>query len=315
MTNYALDDLMAPDEAIIGIDVGGTKTHAVLFAASGPVANSRHSTLTTGIAGIIATLKLVVADVIGHHQSRNLRIRSVGIGIPGMVSTREGTVSHGVNVGLPEANVPLAEMAGREFGVPVFLSNDVTAATLGTARLMGLGTDVALISIGTGLATGMILDGVPRYGMLGSAGEIGHIPYVADGPECPCGQHGCLELYASGNALNRMWPVAGGIKPAESLLAAATRGQADAVEVRKVWMGAIAHAVTIVGLTLDISTILIGGGVADVGAPFLNALRDELDQRATRSPFLRHMNLTARVALVPPGLEVAPLGAALAAIG
>ncbi len=182
---------------------------------------------------------------------------------------------------------------------------------------MGVGDDVALVSLGTGLAVGLILGGVPRVGACASAGEIGHIPYVADGPECPCGQRGCLELYASGQALNRLWSgdPSGASKPAEHLLACAARGDAAAVEVRSVWIGAVAHAVTTVGLTLDVATILIGGGVAGAGEPLLDALRAELRRRAEQSAFLSHMNLADRVALVPPGLDVAPLGAALAAIG
>ena len=315
MIGFDLDDLIRPGEAIAGVDIGGTKTHAVLFSAHGPVVSARQPTLTTGPSGIMETLERVIGEVTQRRQAAGLRVAGIGIGIPGIVSTGRGTVSHGVNVGLPGADFPLAALASERFAAPVFLTNDVTAATLGSARLMGVGGDVALVSIGTGLATGMILDGVPRYGALGSAGEVGHIPYIADGLPCPCGQRGCLELYASGNALGRMWPTRDGLKPAESLLAAAATGDGAAREVLSVWMGAIAHTVTTVGLTLDIATILIGGGIAEIGAPFLDALRAELEHRAAGSRFLAHMDLTSRVALVPPGLEVAPLGAALAAIG
>ncbi len=310
---FTLEDLIAPGEAVIGVDIGGTKTHAVLFSAAGPRVSARRSTITSGPEGIISTLNLVVEHLCSRPQARDLRIRGVGVGIPGMVSSRAGTVSHGVNVGLPGADIPLAMLAHKELGMPVVLSNDVTAATLGSARLMGVGTDVALISLGTGVATGMILDGVTRYGTLGSAGEIGHIPYVADGIECPCGQRGCLELYASGSALRRMWPVTG-VEPAENLLATAAGGDAHARQVLSVWMGAVAHAVTIVGLTLDVATILIGGGVAQAGAPLLQALRAELTRSARDSAFLAQMDLAGRVALVPAELEVAPLGAALAAL-
>ncbi|MFT0848469.1 ROK family protein [Actinomycetaceae bacterium L2_0104] len=315
MSGFDLSDLIGSHEAVVGVDVGGTKTHAVLFSDQGPIASARRRTRTTGPSGIMKTLEDVLGEVAQQRETTGLRLVGIGIGIPGIVSTGQGTVSHGVNVGLPGADFPLAALAAEHFATPVFLTNDVTAATLGSARLMGVGGDVALISIGTGLATGMILDGLPRYGALGSAGEIGHIPYIADGLPCPCGQQGCLELFASGNALGRMWPARDGLKPAESLLAAASTGDETARDVLSVWMGAIAHTVTTVGLTLDIATILIGGGIAEIGAPFLAALRAELERRASGSQFLTHMDLTSRVALVPPGLEVAPLGAALAAIG
>lgn len=311
------------DEAVIGIDVGGTKAHAVLYTADGPIAAARRATDVSGLPGLLATLRAVVDDVLAEAAAdrHGLRlpqdISQIGVGLPGVVSTEAGTVSHAVNVGLPEADVPLARLASAEFGVPVTLTHDVTAAALGSARLLGVDDDVALISLGTGLAVGLILGGVPRHGLLGSAGEIGHIPYVADGPECPCGQRGCLELYASGQALNRLWggDPSGASKPAEHLLACAARGDEAALAVRSVWIGAVAHAVTTVGLTLDVATILIGGGVAGAGQPLLDALRAELRRRAEQSAFLSHMNLTGRVALVPPDLDVAPLGAALVAIG
>ena len=305
------------DEAVIGIDVGGTKAHAVLYSSDGPIAAARRATDVGGLPGLLGTLRAVVDDVLAEAAASGLALRAIGVGIPGIVSTKAGTVSHAVNVGLPEADVPLAHLVSTEFGVPVTLTHDVTAAALGSARLMGVDDDVALISLGTGLAVGLILGGVPRVGACASAGEIGHIPYVADGPECPCGQRGCLELYASGQALNRLWggDPRGASKPAEHLLACAARGDATAVGVRSVWIGAVAHAVTTVGLTLDVATILIGGGVAGAGEPLLDALHAELRRRAQGSAFLNRMNLADRVALVPPGLDVAPLGAALAAIG
>ena len=318
----AANHFVAPNEAVIGIDVGGTKAHAVLYSAAGAIASSRRATDVTGLPGLLATLRAVVDDVVrapeaGQYGIRRQRdISRIGIGIPGIVSSQAGTVSHAVNVGLPEADVPLAHLASAEFGVPVTLTHDVTAATLGSARLMGVDDDVALISLGTGLAVGLILDGTPRHGLLGSAGEIGHIPYVADGPECPCGQRGCLELYASGQALNRLWggDPSGASKPAEHLLACAARGDEDALAARSIWIGAVAHAVTTVGLTLDVATILMGGGVAGAGEPLVEVLRAELRRRAQGSAFLNRMDLADRVELVPPELDVAPLGAALIAI-
>lgn len=308
-----LHDLIAPGDAVVGIDVGGTKTHAVLFASSGPVASSRRATITSGAPGVLATIKLAMTGLTSHAAEHCLRVSGIGLGIPGMVSTREGTVSHGVNIGLRGADVPLAKLVQKELGIHTRLINDVTAATLGAARMLGVGEDVALISIGTGLAMGTILDGVPRFGTLGGAGEIGHIPYLPDGVACPCGQRGCLELYASGSALQRMWSSSRGAT-AENLIAAASRGDADACHVLETWMAAVCHAVITVGLTLDVGVILISGGVSEAGQPFLDELRDQLHRRARTSAFLARMDLPSRLALVPPGLDVAPLGAALAAL-
>ena len=123
-------------------------------------------------------------------------------------------------------------------------------------------------------------------------------------------------MYASGQALNRLWggDPSGASKPAEHLLACAARGDEDALAARSIWIGAVAHAVTTVGLTLDVATILMGGGVAGAGEPLVEVLRAELRRRAQGSAFLNRMDVADRVELVPPELDVAPLGAALIAI-
>ncbi|MGO1592093.1 MAG: ROK family protein [Ancrocorticia sp.] len=308
--NLDLTNMLGPSEARIGIDVGGTKTQAVAFGPSGEIGVAHRPTDTAGIAGITATVSSLVDELRLLPEADSHTISAIGIGIPGIVDTAAGTVSHGVNIGLAESDVPLAATISRATGVPVSLANDVTAATIGAARYLGSSDDVALISLGTGLASGLILDGIPRTGKLGSAGEIGHIPYIPDGLPCPCGQRGCLELYASGHALTRAWPQ-GGKHPATHLMAAARTGDADARSVLDSWIHAVAHAVTLLGLTLDVQEILIAGGITEVGAPLLEELRGQLRRSAEHSQFLRQMGLDSRVRLVPRGAHVAALGACL----
>lgn len=306
-----LADLLAASEARIGIDIGGTKALAVAYGATGQIATSRRPTDTGGVEGITATVAHLIDDLRAQPSLANLRVSAIGIGIPGIVDTAKGTVSHGVNVGVPGADVPLARAVQAATGLPTTLANDVTAATIGAAHYLGTSDDVALMSLGTGMAAGLILDGAPRTGLLGSAGEIGHIPYIPDGLACPCGQRGCLELYASGQALSRMWPQ-GGSHPAHHLLAAASSGDSTARHTLDAWIRAVAHGVTLLSLTLDITEILIAGGITEIGSPLLDAIRAELNRQAGNSQFLRQMGLARRVRLVPPDALVAPLGACLA---
>ena len=91
-------------------------------------------------------------------------------------------------------------------GVPVAVENDVNVATLGAVALSGI-RDLVYLSIGTGLAAGLVLDGTLRRGATGAAGEIGHVPIDPLGAVCQCGQRGCLETVASGRALAEAWPV------------------------------------------------------------------------------------------------------------
>ena len=93
-------------------------------------------------------------------------------------------------------------------------------------------SDLAYLSIGTGVAVGLVLDGRLRRGWRGAAGEIGHLPVAGDGPRCECGQRGCLEAVASGAAIARRWPVHDGASPAAALFDAARRGDDDAIDQR-----------------------------------------------------------------------------------
>ena len=191
------------DGFAVGIDIGGTNTRATAFTAAGGVASVTQPTVV-GDRGILDTAHAVL-DKACRAAPPTTRLRAVGIGIPGVVSPQRGEVSHGVNVGIGPHPLALGPLLAARAGVRVHVENDVSAATIGAAHALGLGRDVALVSLGTGLAAGMVLDGVPRRGAVGSAGEIGHLPYRPDGLTCPCGQRGCLELYASGSALARMW--------------------------------------------------------------------------------------------------------------
>lgn len=305
---------LAPGEVAVGIDIGGTKTLATAYTSQGAVASARRRTLH-GQDGLLVSVDEVLAELAGAlPATAEFTLRAIGIGIPGVVSPTLGTVANGVNVGIGAEALPLAGLVAERTGVPVHLENDVAAATLGAAHALGVGDDVALISLGTGLAAGMVLDGVPRTGSRGSAGEIGHIPYREDGPLCPCGQHGCLELYASGRALAGMWDTDPATRPVTDLLRSAHEGDPRARTVLDQWMGAVAHAVTLVGLGVDVAAILIGGGVSEAGQPFLEELQDTLRSRARDSGFLTQMDLASRLVLVPPDLEVATLGACLAAL-
>ena len=312
-TSIDLSASLSSGEAAIGVDIGGTKTKAVAYGPDGPLAEARVPTVP-GLPGILQSFRRVVERVRDNDVMSHRTIRSIGIGIPGLVNTAAGTVSHGVNVGLYGIKVPLASEAAALVRLPVAVVNDATAATLGAAHAAGMSHDAALISIGTGMAAGFILDGHPRTGFSASAGEIGHIPYIPEGLPCRCGQRGCLELYGSGRALDRMWPVPTGAKAGVQLFEAAAAGDEHAREVRGQWIAAIAHAVTLVGLTVDTEAILIGGGVTEIGEPLRAALYDELDQRAQKSAFLAHADLAHRCALMPPDIDVGSLGACLAGL-
>jgi len=292
----------------VGLDIGGSKVLGAVVDADGTVlAQSRRDTLR-GADGVLASattvLELLATALDGALPPH------IGVGIPGIVDRHRGTVSHAVNLGLGGDSFPLADQLARRTGAAVVVENDLNAATWGAHVLSG-SDDLAYVSLGTGLAAGFVLDGVLRRGASGAAGEIGHVPVDPDGPFCSCGQRGCLELRAAASALSAAWPADGETSPAEALFAAAATGNPAAVAVRDRFAGGVADAIRMLGLAVDPRAIIIGGGIAYLGEPLLAAVTAALRVQADTSPFLAALDLAARVRLIPAGVPVGAIGAAM----
>ena len=231
------------------------------------------------------------------------------MGLPGLVDTEKGAVKHAVNLGLDGDWFFVGDLLGERLGVPVVVENDVNAASLGAAALSGA-DDLVYLSIGTGLAAGLVLDGRLRRGEHGAAGEIGHVPVDPGGALCQCGQHGCLETIASGSALAAAWP-SGDVPPAQALFAAAQDGDPQAIAARDRFATGVASAIRVLSLAVDPRTIVLGGGVAQLGDPLRVAVAAALLDQAASSPFLASLDLAGRLRVVPADYPVAAVGAAL----
>ncbi len=296
----------------VGLDIGGTKIVGVLRGPDGAVRQTFQLPTVRGVRGVVTTAAAVVrvlADGVGTLPGI---LDGVGVGVPGVVDPAAGTVAHGVNLGFPGMPTPFAHLLSTELaGTRVEVENDLNVAVLGAADTVGTGADLAFLSLGTGLAAGLLLDGRLRRGAFGAAGEIGHLPYRADGPACPCGQRGCLELYASGAALDARWPGAGDVPGPVALFAAAAAGDPAALAVRADFADAVAAAIRMLVLTTDVHHVVLGGGVSGLGAPLLHAVVRALDEQAAGSDFLASLRIGERVRLAPLGVPVAAIGAAL----
>jgi glucokinase len=295
-------------ELRVGLDIGASKVLGAVVAADGTVAAQSREVTVPGPDGVVATA-MTVLDRLAAALDGALPPR-VGIGIPGIVDRHRGAVSHAVNLGLGSVWFPLADQLAERTGAAVVVENDLNAATWGTHVLTGA-DDLAYVSLGTGLAAGLVLDGVLRRGAHGAAGEIGHVPVDPDGPLCSCGQRGCLELTAAGSALTAAWPADGDTPPAAALFTAAAGGDPAAVAVRDHFAAGVADAIRMLGLAVDPAVIVIGGGVAQPGEPLLAAVTAALQAQAATSPFLAALDLAARVQLVPGGAPVGAIGAAM----
>ena len=296
----------------VGLDIGGSKVHAVAVDDDGAVVAQARRTTLTGGAGVLRTASEVLLALAAATGTTVRDFVGVGVGVPGLVDPAEGGVAHAVNLGVAGDAMALRESLGRLTGAPVTVENDVNAAALGAALLLELPEpDLAYLSIGTGMAAGVVLDGVLRRGTRHAAGEIGHIPLDPAGPLCPCGQRGCLEVLASGSAIARRWPSPDGLPAAQALFRAADAGDPAARRIRAEVVGHLAGAVRLLVLTLDVGVVVLGGGVAQVGEPLGTAVRQALVHLQAGSPFLQALDLPSRVVMSPPDRPVAAIGAAL----
>lgn len=312
----------------VGLDIGGTKILGALLDPAGEVVATVRRSTVHGADGLVDGAARAVRDVVESGGVELAAVVGVGLGIPGIVDHVSGTVKHAVNLGVHDDELPLAELLSAELGgVAVVVENDLNVAAVGAAHVLersgstadgqgGAGgsaehEDLAFLALGTGLASGLVLDGKLRRGASGAAGEIGHIPVDPLGPECPCGQRGCLERYASGKALEAAWPSRHGKPAPVELFEAARAGDEEAIAVKDRFAAATASAVRLLVLTADVRHVVLGGGVALLGTELLDAVQDALREQAKVSSFLGSLKLAERVRLAPTHVPVAAVGAAV----
>lgn len=297
----------------VGLDIGGTKTAAVLLDEGGNVVQEFVQPTGYGPTEVIDNAVNAVDELASRSAISRSAFASVGIGIPGVVSVSTGRVTHAVNLGIEDLD--LGSQMAKILSVPVHVENDVNAAAVGVFHLLNDPKmhSMAYLNLGTGLAAGLVLEGRLWRGSRGTAGEIGHIPIDPNGPVCACGQRGCLELVTSGSGLARLWPTPNG-RPMETLYAAANAGDEVAAEVFHQFIHHVASAVRILVLSVDVDVVVIGGGMSSLGAPLIDSVVNVMESWAVDSPFLRSLDLTSRVRLLPEGHSAAAVGAALAVL-
>jgi glucokinase len=187
---------VADDGMVLGVDVGGTKI--AVGAVEGAKAHNRveHPTELSSTSALLDGLEAIVREVI----STAGRPAAIGVGVPSQIEYSTGTVETSVNI--PLTGVALRSELGRRFGVPVFVDNDANLAALAETQLVPC-DNIVMLTLGTGVGGGVIIGGRIFRGAHGLGAELGHVSVNADGPHCPgnCPNHGCLEAYCSGQAL------------------------------------------------------------------------------------------------------------------
>jgi glucokinase len=303
---------------VIGVDVGGTKILALQLRADGTLGEETRKPTPQGGEAVLDAIAEVVS-LLGP-------VKAVGVGAPGLVD-HDGILQFAPN--LPHV-VGLAVRAGLERrlpGVIIRVGNDATCAGW-AERVLGAGQgshDLLMVTLGTGIGGGLVGGGRLLLGANGFSGEIGHMVVDIHGPPCPCGKRGCWERFASGSGLGRIGreaaeagqvprvvQLAGGDPVSvrgEHVTAAATEGDAAAMEVIHRFAWWVALGLANLANILDPECIVLGGGLAESGGVFLEPVRtafNDLVEAAEHRP-------TIRVVLAELGERAGAVGAALLA--
>jgi glucokinase len=247
-------------KAVAGVDIGGTSTQVALFDADLTVAD-RLEVPTPAAAGGGAMAGAALDAVRLLLDRTDARLLGVGVGAAGVVDAREGRILVASDSFRDWAGFGVTAAFEEALGVPAFLDNDVNAFLRGeaTAGAVAGEPDVLGMTLGTGVGGALWLDGALYGGPHGAAGEIGHIPGFGDLP-CTCGGRGHLETLASGRAIAARYGERTGRELSAREVAAAS--DPDALAVYEDAGTAVARALLVTAGLLDVTTVVIGGGVS-----------------------------------------------------
>ncbi|UUU32983.1 ROK family protein [Streptomyces sp. CA-210063] len=278
---------LSPVRHVIALDVGGTGMKAALVGMGGELLHQAR--LATGRErgpdAVVASILDFAAELRAYGERRfGEPAAAAGVAVPGIVDSEQGIAVYAANLGWRD--VPLrALLAERLGGIPVALGHDVRTGGLAEGRVgAGRGADRFLfVALGTGIAGAIGVDGRVEAGAHGFAGEIGHIVVRPGGTPCPCGQHGCLERFASAAAVSQAWAEASGDPGADAAdcAKAVESGDPRADAVWQHAVDALADGLVTALTLLDPRTLIIGGGLAEAGDTLFTPLRTAIRHRVT----------------------------------
>lgn len=296
----------------LGIDLGGTNIKMGVVSSAGKIIDqtSVKSNAELGpkhvINQIITTAKMII-------KNNKVQIKAIGIGTPGVVAVGKGTVENPPNFpGWKKINI--AKILTDKLELKVYVENDANAAAIGE-MIFGAGKkydSFVMVTLGTGVGGGIIINRKIFHGAFGAAGELGHVTIDYKGSKCNCGSFGCIETYVGNRYLKArireelsehkdslIWQLldhqADEVSP-RIIQQASEHGDQFAQQVIKDMGIQLGAALTSVSNLLDISTFVIGGGVAGFGKPLFNSISETIKKRVLTS-------IKPRVKVIPAKLK------------
>jgi glucokinase len=289
MTTLVEEHDPVPSRYLVGLDVGGTKIEAIGVDATDVQHVLSHITLPTNVSSQTSAANSIldaVSEILAVLDQGIENVGAIGLGVPGQI--RNGVVELAVNLNMN--SFPLADVLFTEFGIPIVLENDVRAAALGAYQYFVEQEPIknlAYLSVGTGIAAGVIIDGKLYQGSNGMAGEIGHLMIEPDGPRCNCGAFGCLEVVAAGPAyVSQAERLLQAGQPsilrdfellsAQAIYQAAQENDSIARQVVQKNSAYLSRAIQLLIMTYDVEKVVLGGGVSHDGDGFLKPILADL---------------------------------------
>lgn len=312
----------------IGIDLGGTNIVAGLVDEHLKIADkcSVKTNVPRPVESIVSDMALMVRMLMERNGLTQNDVASVGVGVPCTANPDNGHMEDANNLGFDD--VPFLSLLAEKLPCPVYFDNDANVAAWGEYQNGNYPEDsFIMVTLGTGIGGGIILNGKLWPGINGAAAEFGHMTLHYDGVPCNCGRKGCFEAMASANALiaqakermqtsprSLLWSLCG--KDAEKVEArtvfeAAAAGDETAAELLDCYTTYLSEGITNIINIFQPAVVCIGGGVSRAGDALLLPLREKTAQRI----YSKNSKRNTKIVLAELDNDAGVLGAALLGMG
>lgn len=281
---------------VIGIDLGGTKINSVLSDFNGNIV-SQCTVYTEAFRGkehVLNKIMMTIDKVLQNADKTIEEIRAIGIGSPGPLDYKNGTIITTPN--LPFINFNIIQPIICKYNVPAYLDNDANVAAIGEFLFgAGQGTkNMIYVTVSTGIGGGAIINGNIYRGHTFNALEIGHMTIEPNGPKCNCGNYGCAEAVASGTAIARQGKEAAkrgeitSLSQYENITAyevfrEAEKGDKTSLDIINKSLNYLGICISNIITSFDPEMIIIGGGVTRAGEIVYNKIKDVVNKRCFKT--------------------------------
>ncbi len=267
----------------LGVDIGGTLIKSVALSGDHKVVLD-YKCPSNASQGPEAVRK-AISETVKFFHSQSVSFKKIGVGCAGSVDTERGVVRNSPNFA-QWTNVPLGEWVQTDYGVPTTVENDANCAAIAEWKLsFSHLKNIALLTLGTGMGGGLVLNGQLFRGSTGSGAELGHLTIHSNGILCPCGNTGCFERYCSASALKKNFPHVSSKDLFENV-----QGNPEYKKAVDEFVHHLKVGITSLANVFDPDVLLLGGAISKGITPHLEHIRSWVKEHAFPAP-AAHMKI------------------------